>query len=157
MLGRGFSTKKIELIMEEYPDILTSQESLENKKKKLAEVKGMASKSAAHFVDHIPNFMGFLQDTGLQGKLNTRTSSPKPAIDEGHVLFKKTIVMSGTRDKELETDMERVGAILGSSVSSNTFAVITPDLETTSSKVINARKLDIPILTPAEVRSKFLS
>ena len=157
MMGRGFSTKKIELILEEYPDILTSNESLAEKKNKLMGVKGMASKSAEQFVEHIPIFMGFLQDTGLQGKLVSSPPSTKTSIDESHALFKKSVVMSGTRDKNLEKDIERVGATLGSSVSSNTFAVITPDIKTTSSKVTKARNLSIPILTPEQFRTKFFS
>jgi NAD-dependent DNA ligase len=155
MMGRGFSTSKTKLILEEYPDILTSQESLEEKKRKLSAVKGMGSKSADSFVDHIPQFLGFLEDIGLAGKLDARPSSPKPIVDEGHVLFKKAIVMSGTRDKDLEKLLEDVGSILGSSVTSNTFTLITPDVTSESSKIKQALKLEIPILTPADFRRKY--
>ena len=155
MLGRGFSTTKTKLILEEYPDILTSQESLEEKKRKLSVVKGMGSKSADSFVDHIPQFLGFLEDTDLTGKLSARPSSPKPIVDEGHVLFKKAIVMSGTRDKDLEKLLEDVGSTLGSSVTSNTFALITPDVTSESSKIKQARKFTTPIFTPAEFRRKY--
>lgn len=154
MFGRGFSTKKMELILDEYPNILTSVESLDEKKRKLAQVKGMAAKTADNFVDHIPNFMSFLQDTGLQGKIIAE--SVKPVVNEGHILYKKSIVMSGTRDKPLEDELASVGASIGTSVSSKTFAVITPDADSDSSKVVQARKLTIPIFTPEEFRHKYL-
>jgi NAD-dependent DNA ligase len=154
MFGRGFSTKKMELILDEYPNILTSVESLDEKKRKLAQVKGMAAKTADNFVDHIPNFMSFLQDTGLQGKIIAE--SVKPVVNEGHILYKKSIVMSGTRDKPLEDELASVGASIGTSVSSKTFALITPDADSDSSKVTQARKLAIPIFTPEEFRHKYL-
>jgi NAD-dependent DNA ligase len=156
MLGRGFSTKKISLILDEYPDILTSSESLNVKKQNLAQVKGMAAKTADNFVDNIPKFLGFLQETGLQGKLNIPVAPSVNEVAADHVLYKKTIVMSGTRDKALETALANVGAIIGSAVSSKTFALITPDINSDSSKLVQARKLSIPIITPDEFRQKYL-
>lgn len=158
MFGRGFSTKKIGLILDEYPDILISSESIDDKKRRLAEVKGMASKTAENFVDNIPKFIGFLQETGLEGKLEvTAAASSAPTAKPEHILYKKSIVMSGTRDKELEAILDKIGALLGSAVSSNTYIVVTPDVNSTSSKLVQARKLSIPIMTPAEFREKYLA
>jgi NAD-dependent DNA ligase len=158
MFGRGFSMKKIELILEEYPDVLTSQDSLEDRKEKLASIKGMAKKTANSFVDHIPDFLGFLEETGLQSKLQkSKGSSSKPKIQEGHALFQKVLVMTGTRDKELEKMLSEVGATMGSSVSAKTFALILADKNSTSSKAAQARKLDIPLYTPEEFRKKYFS
>ena len=44
MFGRGFSDKKIELILTEYPDILTSNENESVKIDKLSKIKGMAKR-----------------------------------------------------------------------------------------------------------------
>lgn len=156
MLGRGFSTKKISLILEEYPDILSSSESLDVKKRKLAEVKGMASKTADVFVDNIPRFLGFLQEIGLHGKVNIQ-AAPTVVVHADHILYKKSVVMSGTRDKELEAALAAVGASVGSAVSSKTFVVLTPDINSDSSKLVQARKLSIPIMTPTEFREKYLA
>ena len=65
--------------------------------------------------------------------------------------------MSGTRDKELEAALTAVGASVGSAVSSKTFMVITPDINSDSSKLVQARKLSIPIMTPTEFREKYLA
>ena len=69
----------------------------------------------------------------------------------------KSIVMSGTRSKELEKKLKSVGAQMGSSVSSKTFAVITADLESTSSKVNDAKKLEIPLFTPDTFEKKYFA
>jgi NAD-dependent DNA ligase len=69
LFGRGFSEKKIELIMEGVPDILVSKESAGEKIKKVAAIKGMATKSAEAFVAKIPDFVKFLGIAGLQNKL----------------------------------------------------------------------------------------
>ena len=155
MFGRGFSNKKVELILEEYPDILTTNESLEERKKKLSQVKSMASKTANHFVVNIPNFLGFLEETGLQNKVKQTVVQKKVNVD--HPLHKKSIVMSGTRDKGLEEKLESVGAQLSTLVRANTFAVITADLESNSSKVKEARKRDIPLFTPGDFTKKYFA
>jgi len=156
MFGRGFSTKKIGLILDEYPDVLISSESIDDKKRKLTEVKGMASKTAENFVGNIPKFLGFLQETGLEKKLDVKAASSPPTAKPEHILYKKSIVMSGTRDKDLEAVLDKIGALLGSAVSSNTYVVVTPDVNSTSSKLVQARKLSIPIMTPTEFRQTYL-
>ncbi len=160
LFGRGFSDKRIALALEEYPDILTSAESMADKIRKLSSVKGMAKKTAEAFVEAIPAFLGFLEECGLTGKVTTGSTSTSTSkgeqVDPSHPLYKKSIVMSGTRDKELEAALGRVGAGIGSSVSSKTFAVITPDVDGTTGKVATARSLNIKIMTPEEFKRVYL-
>lgn len=155
-LGRGFSGKKIELVMEEYPNILTSEEDNQTKIQKLTSVKGMASKTAQSFVENIPNFLQFMEECGLMSKIRTPVSNEKVSVNTDHPLYKKSIVMSGTRDKELESELKKYGANLGSSVSSNTFALITPDVESATGKVASAKKHNVGIFTPIAFREKYL-
>jgi NAD-dependent DNA ligase len=148
LFGRGFSDKKIDLVLAEVGmGILTSTESVADKKKRIAAIKGMAVKTADLFVESIPRFLVFLNDCGLRGKLITSGSAKKAEDkkDESHPLYKKSIIMTGSRDKILEKKLVEIGAVIGSSVSKNTFAVITDDLESDSSKVQNAKKLGIPL------------
>jgi NAD-dependent DNA ligase len=151
LFGRGFSDKKIDLILTEVGmGVLTSTESVADKKKRIAAIKGMAVKTADLFVDSIPRFLQFLDECGLRGKLIPSGSAKKSEDksekkDESHPLYKKSIVMTGSRDKILEKRLLELGAVMGSSVSKNTFAVITDDLESDSSKVQNAKKIGIPL------------
>jgi len=63
--------------------------------------------------------------------------------------------MSGVRDKVLEEKLKGVGAKLGASVSSSTFMVITPDVNSETSKVVAAKKLSIPVKTPEQFRTEY--
>lgn len=156
MFGRGFSDKKIALILEEYPDILISKASAFEKITRLASTKGMATKTAEAFVEHIPTFLDFLKECGLQSKLPSSTVLQNTMDTRtSHPLYKKSIVMSGSRDNTLERVLETLGAKIGSSVSKNTFTVITPDVNSDTGKVGTARQLGVPILTPEEFKQKY--
>ena len=155
MFGRGFSDKKIELILTEYPDILTSDDSEIMKIEKLSKVKGMAKKTAEAFVKNIPEFMQFLRECKLESKLTVSENQNKIVVDDSHPLYKKSIVMSGTRDKELEKKLKEVGANISTSVTSNTFAVITPDPESNTGKVANAKKLNVSLFTPEKFKETY--
>jgi len=154
------------LILEEYPEILTSAESKEQKIARLSSVKGMAKKTAEAFVEHIPVFMGFLESCGLTNKitgLDKDSTTIKKAntivnaviTNTTHPLYKKTVVMSGTRDKALEKRLKDVGAVLGAAVSSKTFAVITPEPNSDTGKVATAKTLGIQVLTPEQFVAKY--
>ena len=160
IFGRGFGDRKIKLVLDEVgPGILTSGESVGDKTKRIAAIKGMALKTASAFVEQIPTFLAFLEECGLQGKLLNNTVVPEPVASvaaTSHPLYKKSIVMSGSRDKALEQRLKDIGATLGSSVSKNTFAVITPDVDSETGKVSDAKKHGVPVYTPAEFSKKYL-
>lgn len=164
LFGRGFSEKKIELIMEAYPDILLSKESDSVKVSKIAAIKGMAVKSAEAFVEKIGDFVAFMDEAGLKNKLVDGDASEKKekvklAVDESHPLFGKTIVMTGFRGpsyEQLNETFKGFGAKSGSNVSKNTFLVIVKDKDEDTGKAVEARKLEIPILTIEEFKSKYM-
>jgi NAD-dependent DNA ligase len=152
MFGRGFSEKKIELIMESYPTVLLSKESNSQKVAKISAIKGMATKSAEAFVERIPDFINFIKEAGLVKKL----AFEKKEVDQSHPLFGKSIVMTGFRDTALQEALKDIGAKIGSSVSSKTFVVLVKDKEEDTGKANEARKLNIPLMTPQEFTSKYL-
>ena len=137
--------------------------------KKIANIKGMAEKTAEAFVDKINDFVSFMNTAGLENKLIPL--NPLLQIDQIgqieenkiinttnslHPLYNKTIVMTGFRDKELELNLKKIGAKSGSSVSKNTFVVIIKSNESDESgKVIDAKKIGVPIMTLDEFKSKF--
>jgi len=156
IFGRGFSDKKIEIILNELgPAILTSNDSDEKKVEAIEKLKGMSTKTAESFIENIPEFMEFLEECDLESKLNAMKKQKTP--DKTHALFGKSVVLSGTRDKDLEKRLKEVGAVLGSSVSKNTFAVITPDIESDTGKVAKAKELNILVITPEEFIRKYFN
>lgn len=154
IFGRGFSEKRIELVLEAYPDILLSSDSNADKIKKIAKVKGMASKTSEAFVEKIADFVKFMNECGLQGKLNG-VGAVAFVADTSHPLYKKSVVMTGIRDANVAEALKKVGANLGSSVSKNTVVVIAKSADEDTGKAADARKLGIPIMTPSEFMAKY--
>lgn len=156
IFGRGFSEKKLELIIEAYPDVLVSKETTQEKIKKIADIKGMARKTAEAFVQAIPNFIQFLQETNLIDKISQAQLEVQNKINPLNPLFGKTIVMTGFRDVAIQEALKNVGAKLGSSVSKNTFVVLVKDLEEDTGKAGDAKKLGIKLMTPEKFKAQYL-
>lgn len=154
IFGRGFSDKRVELVLESYHNVLTSVESRAEKVKKIAAIKGMASKTSEAFVDKIPDFIKFIEECGLQSKL-TGALPVAVVLNTSHPLYKKSVVMTGIRDANVLEALKTVGANLGSSVSKNTVAVIAKSSDEDTGKASEARKLGIPIMTPSEFMAKY--
>ena len=147
IFGHGMAGKKLEIVIDAYPDILVSFDSKNEKIDKIANVKGMAKKTATAFVENIDEFLKFIDKTDLKYKLEVKEKE-KPQYDEQHPLFGKKIVMTGFRNEEFSEKMEKkYGAKMSSSVNSKTFVLLVKDVEETTGKAEQARKLNIPIMT----------
>ena len=154
--GRGFSEKKIELILDAYPDVLLSSLSPTEKIIKVSAIKGMATKTSETFVQHIPDFLRFMKESNLEHRINV--SLVKANYDTTHPLYGKSVVMTGFRDAELQELIKNVGAKLGSSISKNTFVVLVKDasVEKDTGKALEAKQLGIPIMTKDEFTNKYM-
>ena len=160
LFGRGFSEKKIELILEAYPDVLVDSLDKEQKIKKIESIKGMAHKTAELFVEHIGGFIAFLKECGLESKLPLEPQQGVIAVNENHPLYKKKIVLTGFRDDELTKRLKQVGASVSSSVSKSTFVLLIKNeeaLELGSTKIDEAKTLGVPIMTLAAFSNSYLS
>jgi NAD-dependent DNA ligase len=159
IFGRGFSEKRIELIMESYPDAFTNSISDAEKIKKISEIKGMAVKSAEAFVTKIDDFLDFLMETDMFYKLfefekqnkEKKTGQANEANEANEMnmmnpFYGKTIVMTGFRNKEVEEKLKKMGAKIGSSVSKNTYMVIAKDKDDETGKV--RKREDGKVLKP---------
>jgi NAD-dependent DNA ligase len=160
-LGRGVSTKNLELIMEAYPQILQSGESMEEKVKMLVSIKGVGEKNAKAFVQNMGTFLDFLRECGLEGKLNAsvvpkNVSVPVENVDITNPLYGKTIVMTKVRDKSIIDHLAKVGAKLGDAMKKDTFVLIVKSHEDKSNKTEYAVKNGIPIMTPEEFVKKYM-
>ena len=149
LFGRGFAERKIAPIMEMCPNILNSSESKEEKIAKVLQVKGVAGKSAEAFVEGIDAFNAFFSEIkGTKSAVGSSSSSSVIAtaeIDKDHPLHKKTVVLTGFRDKDLLQRMKDVGAVQGTSVSKNTFAVVVKQAGETGAKIDAALKIGVPV------------
>jgi DNA ligase (NAD+) len=156
IFGRGFSEKKIELIMTQLPNILTSKNTNDEKIEAISNIKMMSYKTAEMFVSHIEEFKKFIYECGLENKLVCNQKEPKQAkaqakANQDHILYNKKVVLTGTRDKKVIEFLQNVGAIQSSSVSKNTYLVIAKDKTDETGKVLDAKKLNIPIISIEEL------
>ena len=78
-------------------------------------------------------------------------------VDTAHPLYKKSVVMTGIRDDAVKDALKTVGASLGSSVSKNTAVVVAKSKDEDTGKAAEARKLGIPIMTPAEFMATYFA
>ena len=159
IFGRGIGERKMEPILEKYPDILTSLKTNDEKVHMVKGVPGMAKKSAELFVKQIAAFIDFMKDAGLEGKLiseNADTGIASNVVNTDNPLYKKNIVMTGFRDEVITNSLKKLGAKISGSVSKNTFLVLAKNKDEDTGKANEARKLNIPILTPDEFKSKYL-
>ena len=148
--GRGFSHKRLELIMRELPDILVSTETYAEKIMAVENIKGLGETTARLFVDGIDAFKKFITDAGLEEKLYETAAVAPVVVNPEHPLFNKTVVMTGTRDKSVIDLINKVGATVGANVSKNTFLVIAKSKTDDTGKALEAKKLGINIVTPDE-------
>lgn len=145
LFGHGMGKKKMVAILDDYPDVLTSDSSNDEKIDKIMKIKSMAHKSATLFVTHIGEFLTFLDEIGLTRKLDQKPTSKSP-MDTTGPLYKKSVVMTGFRDQELGKLIEKAGAKIGSSVSKNTFAVVVKEGVGSTGKVDQAEKLGVVVM-----------
>jgi NAD-dependent DNA ligase len=155
IFGRGFSEKKMELVLNELPDILVSDDTDQEKIQAVTSVKGMASKTAEAFVSKIEDFKEFLIECGLEDKMYEKPQ--QKSVDQTHPLFGKTVVLTGTRDKDIIELLKNVGANQGSSVSKSTFLVVAKNKDEDTGKAEEARKLNVPIMSVDEFIQTYIN
>jgi DNA ligase (NAD+) len=158
IFGRGFGERRIEPILEKYPNVLTSNETNEEKIQHIKQIKGMEQKTAERFVNNIEKFIEFIKVAKLENKMNTAieyAAVEKSQKDTSHPLYDKTIIITGFRDKNLSDKLKTIGAKESSSVSKNTFAVVVKSKDEDTGKAEAARQKNIPIYTLDEFVEKF--
>ena len=147
VFSRGMGEMRIEKVLEVYPDILKTEEPLEEKIDKIVDIKGFAKKTAAAFANNIPAFMKFIRNTGLEYKLEEKRET-------GHFLYGKRIVMSGFRSNELKEALKNVGAKLSGSVTKDTFVLLSKKAGTGKAK--EAVRLGVKVMTPDDFVEQYL-
>jgi NAD-dependent DNA ligase len=182
IFGRGISEKKIELILNEEPNILTMDENKNQKISRIIGIKGMANKTAEAFTEKIEPFINFMKEINMEDKLQNQTQNQNQENQNQenqnqenqnqenqnqenqnqenqilktqpiHPLNNKTIIMTGFRDINLQNNLKQIGAKLGTSVSKNTYIVLVKDKEEDTEKANMARKLNIPLMTLSEFK-----
>jgi NAD-dependent DNA ligase len=164
IMGRGYGTKKLKLIIDKYPYILNTDNESRKKSLKitiedLIKVEGIAEISAKLFIEKLPYYYKFYDDMGLNCIINPNINNGitqnniNNGITQNNInnnLKDKKIVFSGFRNKDYEKIIENNGGSVSTSISKNTSYLIVADKNEESSKIDKAKSLNIPILSKEE-------
>ncbi len=167
--GIGFGRRKLEPILDTYPNImdLYENEDYEDIIDRIMEIKGFADTTATQFADGLYDFHEFLEEhQHLITFEKDEEDEDGPIIvfesdeedeDKGskESISGKTIVFTGIRDKELEKQIKKLGGNTKTTVSKNTNIVVTKERYSNSSKELKADELNIPVYTLEEFCSKY--
>jgi len=166
IFGRGFSDTKISSILEINPELSQlimmpkqphQQKQHQQQVQTLKEVKGISEKSLQEFMQHIPEFIQFMKDCGLSNEIKMvqivqAKESKESNHNTSHPFYNKTIVVTGTRDKNLLEHIVKMGGKLGQTVTKKTDFVIAKDIAENSSKIEDAKRLGIPVLSADQIQ-----
>ena len=152
IFARGLGTKRLVLILKAYPNILTSKVSDVKKVEMISKLEGFKEKTALMFVPYIGKFLEFLSSIGQLKKLKQKKTQ---TYDKSHPLYEKKIVITGFRDKNLQKQLEKIGAKIGSNVSKKTFIVLVKTIDDDTGKADKARNLGVTLMTPENFTAKF--
>ena len=195
IFGRGFAEKRIELILKSYPNIFTNnlskQISIPKEEKaslitQISSIEGLANKTATQFVEALPEFQKFLEESNLtKNKImtlkpnknknkNDKLSPPnndeddsskkeKTPIKDGP-LTNEVIVLSDFKKegvnktkKEFTLQLEDLGATVEDSLTKKTTILIVGSKDVETGKIKKAKtQPNTKILTFEEFNNTYL-
>lgn len=166
LFGRGLGSKKLEAIIEVYPDLFQvySSLSIDELCAKIVKVEGIAEKTASSFVGSLHSFVKFMKSIHQEDKLKMKSPilhlKEKKSKEGSKIEDKKSspltgnvYVFSGFRNKELEKKIKEIGGKVTTSVSKNTTHLVVKTKDQSGSKIEKAKKMNIPIILVEELES----
>lgn len=152
--GRGLGEKKLKLISDKYPQVLTD-EKVKLTIEQLVEIAGIEKKTAAQFLSGLTSYWKFANANDLVRfhRAPTKTKQVKSAKEQ--VLKDVAFLFTGVRSKEAEKFIVERGGVIKSSMSKNVDFLICKDTSATSSKMKEARELGIEIVSLDEFMKKY--
>lgn len=144
-LGHGMGEERVKTVLKKYPNLIDEYSKWEEDEfiNKLKAIDGWQDKTSRMFVKNFSKFIDFYNSI----KKYITVKTPEKTTKTGKY-FNKKIVMSGFRNKILKDYLEKEGAIISNSLSSNTDILIIKDNTIIDTgKVKKAKELEIEIKT----------
>lgn len=152
--GRGLGTRKCNVVIKAYPNIMKEKWNDEVMKDKLLKLNGFQDKTVDKFIEGFRDFKKFFSEINKIIELSYLIEPD--TVNIGDKFKDMKIVMTGFRDEEMETFITKNGGSVTSSVSKNTSMVIKADNADASSKLQKAEELEIKIMTRSEFTKKYM-
>lgn len=148
--GRGFSTKRLELILKTAPTLTVSNLNVET----LEKIDGIGKILAEQYIEGVAKFTDFLKDNKIECEIKME-SKPTQETKNSFLLNKK-ILFTGFRDASLAKEIETLGGIVDSTMTISTHILIVKSKEKSSSKLEKAMKQGTEIMTLDEFKNKYI-
>jgi len=169
LFGRNTGNTISAQVLTKYPNILHFQAQNDAEVRRLTAglvtIKGISDSRATQFVEAIPQFREFIAPFRAElvapwtfDKVLSVGTPPKKTspVVKGHPLAGREIVTTGVKHNMVESQLNSVGATLGSRVNAETAAVIIKDEPGYSSTKTNAaEKHKVEQLTLPQFMSKY--
>ena len=135
----GFGIKKFRKILNKYPNLLETKPKLED----INNIEGFQTKTSKQFLDNLDNFKEFLLELDLDYYVkedNEIIVIKNPNINGKH------FVMTGFRDLNIISNIDKNGGIIQNDVNMKTDYLIVKDHQSNSSKFKRAKIMGVGIL-----------
>jgi len=159
--GRGLGKRKMEEILNVYPDILNQNWNNKKMTEKILEVSGFATKLAQTFADNWDEFKKFYNEIGKIKDISRFENVDLPDDEsdsdaQEQELEDEKIVFTGFRDGGLEKCIKKMGGKVTSTVTGNTTILVHKDgADKSSSKFQKAEEKGTKILSQSEFIKKY--
>ena len=154
--GRGMGERKNNEVLKMYPDILEKDHTETDIYERVLLVPGFSKKTAIQYSEGLPKFKQFAKNTNIDYQYSSKKED-NTKVDKNHPLFGKSIVFTGGKIADIEKFIIEKGGEISNSVSTKTFAVITKDESTSSTKSKKAETIGVPVYSEDRFRNLFLS
>ena len=111
----------------------------------------LGNKTGIMFAENYSKFIEFVEDL-KESVNNFRLVEVEAILLQSDKLRNFTVCFTGVRDNELEVLVRENGGSIVASVNKDTSHLVVKDLNSTSSKAVKARDLEIPLLTLQEFK-----
>jgi DNA ligase (NAD+) len=144
IFGTGLGERKLKLIIEKYPNILSLDGDLLSK---IKSIDGFAEKTSLNFVNKLPEFKEFLKQHPKIKLCSVKKEKPKST---GTKYKNQVFVFSGFRNNNLKLIIESQGGEVSDSINLKTTTVVVKDKTKITTKIKKAQDKGIPIIELSE-------
>lgn len=154
ILGRGLGRKKLELILEKYPNFIDSYTPKDRQKwtDRLLSIPGFNDTTINKILDHMPEYQDFQKKISKKIKVKKYKSH----INPNGKFAGMNIVFTGFRNSGWEDEIKNAGGKVSTSISKNTTLLVHSPNAVDTDKYNKAKDLGVKIVTMDEFQRKYL-
>eukprot|EP00960_Hanusia_phi_P011112 325674-Hanusia_phi.AAC.1 len=159
LFGRGLAKKKLETILDKFPELLKKNISIEQ----IQTVEGIGKVSGNLFIDNLPKFREFYkqlpkkeiveQTAAKENIVKQSNEEPKQMKKDMTGMY---VLFTGVRDKEIHLAIENNNGKVESNFNKKVNLVIIKDSQTMSASAKKAVENNIELMTIDEFKKKYM-